>query len=60
MSEGWADLMGLKTNQDVTENPTKVNKDAESEWLVEIELEDADELEDLLNSKEYEEYINAE
>lgn len=42
------------------EDPTKINKDAESEWLVELDLEDEDELEDLFSDKEYEEYITAE
>ena len=47
-------------NSDLKENPNKVNKDAESEWLVELEVEDADELEDLFSEAEYEEYITAE
>lgn len=53
-------MPNFQINEPLKLNPTQINKDAESEWLVEFKLEDEDELNDLFSHEDYEKYITAE
>ncbi|HLK10882.1 MAG TPA: glycine cleavage system protein GcvH [Candidatus Binatia bacterium] len=63
VSELLSPLGGTVTaiNSDLDDHPRIVNEDPYHEgWLVEIELADETELEDLMDSDEYEEYASGE
>jgi glycine cleavage system H protein len=48
----------LKSNRDLEEDPSLINDDPYGNgWLVSMEIDDPDELEGLLNSVEYENYL---
>lgn len=48
----------LKSNRDLEEDPSLINDDPYGNgWLVAMEIDDPDELEGLLNSVEYENYL---
>ena len=48
----------MKSNRDLDEDPSLINDDPYGNgWLVTMDLDDSDELEGLLNSVEYENYL---
>jgi len=60
VAEVYAPISGqvLKPNRDLDEDPSLINDDPYGNgWLVTMDLDDADELEGLLNSVEYENYL---
>jgi glycine cleavage system H protein len=60
VAEVYAPVSGqvLKSNRDLEEDPSLINDDPYgSGWLVTLEIDDPDELEGLLNSVEYENYL---
>lgn len=60
-SDYYAPISGVVTavNQDLTSNPERLNQDPYGEaWLVKIEMNDPEELQELLTSSEYSETID--
>jgi glycine cleavage system H protein len=60
VAEVFAPISGqvLKPNRDLEEDPSFINDDPYGTgWLVTMEMDDPDELEGLLNSVEYENYL---
>lgn len=48
----------IEVNEDLKENPEIINEDPYGRgWIAVIEISESSELEDLMDSKEYEEYI---
>lgn len=45
----------LEVNEDLVDNPEKINEDPYSNWMVLVELKDKSQIDDLLSSQEYEE-----
>jgi glycine cleavage system H protein len=45
----------IEVNEDLIDNPEKVNKDAYKNWMLIVELSDKSELDELLKSEQYEE-----
>jgi len=51
----------IKVNEDLSESPEVINEDPYGKgWIAVIELENPDEIEDLMDSSEYEKYIEEE
>ena len=44
----------VEDNEEVLDNPELVNNDPYKNWILKIELDDASELDDLLDAKAYE------
>lgn len=60
VSDVYAPLTGkvLEINDDLPDNPEILNEDPYGDgWIIKIEMSDPDEIEDLLSSEEYEEYV---
>ena len=48
----------LEVNDDLPENPEMLNEDAYGDgWIIKIEMNDPEELQDLMTATEYEEYV---
>ena len=47
----------LEVNEDLVGEPELLNKDPYGSWLLKVKLENSDELANLLNSEEYQEFI---
>jgi glycine cleavage system H protein len=45
----------LKVNEEISDDPALLNKDAFENWMVQIEMDDPKELEQLMGASEYEE-----
>ena len=45
-----------EVNEELEDSPELLNEDAYANWMAIVELSDASELDDLMNSKEYDEY----
>ncbi len=50
----------VAVNEDVADSPELLNEDPYENWLVELEIENADELNELLNVDEYKELLEKE
>lgn len=46
----------LESNEELVENPEKINEDPYGSWMVLVELKDASQIDNLLSAKEYEEF----
>lgn len=46
-----------EVNEDLLDNPELLNSDSYQNWIIKVELSDKSQLEDLMSSGEYEEYI---
>ena len=60
VSDIYAPVSGkvVEVNDDLPENPEMLNEDAYGDgWIIKIEMTDPDELADLMNATEYEEYV---
>jgi glycine cleavage system H protein len=60
VSDIYAPISGtvIEINEDLPESPEIVNEDPYGDgWLVKVRLSDADDLEDLLDSEEYEQLV---
>lgn len=60
VSDIYAPVSGkvLEVNDDLPENPEMVNEDAYGDgWMIKIEMNDPEELQDLMTAAEYEEYV---
>jgi glycine cleavage system H protein len=60
VSDIYAPVSGkvLEVNDDLPENPEMINEDAYGDgWLIKIEMNDPEELQDLMTATEYEEYV---
>jgi len=60
VSDIYAPVSGKVTevNDDLVENPEMLNEDAYGDgWIIKIELNDPEELQDLMSATEYEEYV---
>jgi len=63
VSDIYAPVSGtvIEINEDLPESPEIVNEDPYGDgWLVKVRLSDADDLEDLLDSEEYEQLVGKE
>ena len=48
----------LEVNDDLPDNPEIINEDPYGDgWMIKIEMNDAEDLEDLMSAAEYEEYV---
>lgn len=47
----------LEVNEDLLDSPELLNSDPYDSWIIKIELSDKSQLEELMNSEEYEEFI---
>lgn len=47
----------LDVNEELIDAPELINADAYENWIVKIEITDLDQLDDLMTSEEYEEFI---
>lgn len=45
----------VKVNEEISEDPALLNKDAFENWMVQIEMDDPEELKQLMNASEYKE-----
>jgi len=60
VSDIYAPLSGkvLEVNDDLPDNPEMLNEDPYGDgWIIKIELTDPEEIEDLMTSVEYEQYV---
>lgn len=60
VSDIYAPVSGkvLEVNDDLPDNPEMVNEDPYGDgWMIKIEMNDAEELQDLMTAAEYEEYV---
>ena len=60
VSDIYAPVSGkvLEVNDDLPENPEMLNEDPYGDgWIIKIEMNDPDELQDLMSATEYEEYV---
>jgi len=60
VSDIYAPVSGkvLEVNDDLPENPEMLNEDSYGDgWIIKIEMNDLDELQDLMTAAEYEEYV---
>ena len=60
VSDIYAPVSGkvLEVNDDLPDNPEMINEDPYGDgWMVKIEIERPDELEDLMTAAEYEHYV---
>lgn len=60
VSDIYAPVSGkvLEVNDDLPENPEMVNEDAYGDgWMIKVEMNDREELQDLMSAAEYEEYV---
>jgi glycine cleavage system H protein len=60
VSDIYAPVSGkvLEVNDDLPDNPEMVNEDAYGDgWMIKIEMNDPDELQELMTAAEYEEYV---
>ena len=60
VSDVYAPVSGkvLEVNDDLPENPEMLNEDPYGDgWMIKIEMNDPEELQDLMTAAEYEEYV---
>jgi glycine cleavage system H protein len=60
VSDIYAPVSGkvVEVNDDLPENPEMLNEDPYGDgWIIKIEMNDPDELQDLMSAAEYEEYV---
>jgi len=60
VSDVYAPVSGkvLEVNDDLPENPEMLNEDPYGDgWMIKIEMNDLEELQDLMTATEYEEYV---
>ena len=59
VSELYAPVSGKVTavNEDLNQTPEAINKDAQSAWMIKIELSNPKELDGLLTAEQYEAFI---
>jgi len=60
VSDIYAPVSGkvIEVNDDLPDNPEIINEDPyEDGWMIKIEMNDPEDLEDLMSSVEYEEYV---
>ena len=60
VSDIYAPVSGkvVEVNDDLPENPEMLNEDSYGDgWIIKIEMNDLDELQDLMTAAEYEEYV---
>ncbi len=60
VSDVYAPVSGkvLEVNDDLPENPEMLNEDPYGDgWMIKIEMNDLEELQDLMTAAEYEEYV---
>jgi glycine cleavage system H protein len=60
VSDIYAPVSGkvLEVNDDLPDNPEMVNEDAYGDgWMIKIEMNDPEELQELMTAAEYEEYV---
>jgi glycine cleavage system H protein len=59
VSELYAPVSGKATavNEDLNQTPEAINKDAQSAWMIKIELSNPKELDGLLSAEQYEAFI---
>jgi len=60
VSDIYAPVSGkvVEVNDDLPENPEMLNEDAYGDgWIIKIEMNDPEELQDLMTAAEYEEYV---
>ncbi len=60
VSDVYAPVSGkvLEVNDDLPENPEMINEDPYGDgWMIKIEMNDIEELQDLMTAAEYEEYV---
>jgi glycine cleavage system H protein len=60
VSDVYAPVSGkvLEVNDDLPENPEMLNEDPYGDgWMIKIEMNDIEELQDLMTAAEYEEYV---
>ena len=60
VSDIYAPVSGkvVEVNDDLPENPEMLNEDSYGDgWIIKIEMNDPDELQDLMTAAEYEEYV---
>lgn len=50
----------LEINEDVVDNPVLVNEDSYKSWMIAIEITNAEELKELMNDEQYNEYCSKE
>jgi|SRR6056297_693820 len=63
VSDVYMPLTGriVEVNEDLLDNPELINEDPYGDgWLVEIEFDDEEELNDLMDNEEYEDYVENE
>lgn len=59
VSKIYAPVSGkvVAVNEDAVDAPEKINEDAYGSWLIEVEMSKIDELDELMNSDEYDNFI---
>lgn len=50
----------LEVNEELLDSPELLNSDAFENWIIKVELTDSSQLDELMSSKEYEEFISEE
>lgn len=61
-SDAYMPLDGkvVEVNEDLLDSPELINADAFENWIIKVELTDKSQLDELMSSKEYEEFISEE
>jgi glycine cleavage system H protein len=62
VSDLYSPVSGTVTaiNEELKDHPEKVNADANTTWMLKLELKDASELEKLLSAADYEKFVSEE
>ena len=47
----------IEINEDVMDNPALLNEAPYENWLIKVEITDSSQLDDLMNSEEYEKFL---
>ncbi|EYE88754.1 glycine cleavage system protein H [Fervidicella metallireducens AeB] len=50
----------IEVNEEISDDPSLVNKDAFENWMIKVELLDKSELDNLMTAKDYEEHCSKE
>ena len=47
----------LEVNNEVVEDPSKINDDAENTWIIKIRVTDASQIESLMSREDYDKFL---
>jgi len=48
---------GISRNEEVVEDPSKINEDAENTWIFKVNVKNTEEVEKLMNREAYDKFV---